>query len=100
MERCRRSVLPILAAKLRFMGATGVGACWTVRLAYLERQVALGRHASSGYCLRDRCRRDFCFRLFRSNRAVGLGSSHAYGVGLLPYSALPSARLHWTLGLS
>src|SRR6267143_1065159 len=68
MERRHRSVFPLLAAQLRFMGAVGIGACWIVRLAYLEGQMALGRQAASGYRLRDDGSRDFRFRLFRSNR--------------------------------
>src|SRR4029453_2293395 len=72
MERGHRSVFPILAAQLRFMGAACAGACWIVWLAYLERQVALGRQAASGYRFRGGGSRDFRFRLFRSNPAVGL----------------------------
>src|SRR4029453_1745239 len=100
MERRHRSVFPILATQLRFMGAVGPGARWIVRLAYLERQVALGRPTASGYRFRFGCRRDFRFRLFRSNRAVGLGQSQAHGVGLLSYSTFLVERHHWALGLS
>ena len=100
MERRHRSVFPILAAQLRFMGAVGVGACWIVRLAYLEGQVALGRQASSGYRFRGGGSRDFRFRLFRSNRAVGMGQSQAHDVGLFSYSAFSVERHHWPLGLS
>src|SRR5215475_11366972 len=99
MERCHRSVFPILAAELRFMGAVGAGACWIVRLAYLERQMALGRQAASGYRFRGRCGSDLRFWLFRSNRPVGVGQSQAHGVGLLSYSAFFVERHHWTLGL-
>ena len=100
MERRHRSVFPILAAQLRFMGAVGIGACWIVRLAYLEGQVALGRQAASGYRFRAGGSRDFRFRLFRSNRAVGMGQSQADDVGLLSYSAFSVERHHWALGLS
>ena len=100
MERRHRSVFPILAAQLRFMGAVGIGACWIVRLAYLEGQMALGRQATSGYRFRGGGSRDFRFRLFRSNRAVGVGQSQAHGVGLLSYSAFSVERHHWALGLS
>ncbi len=100
MERRHRSVFPILAAQLRFMGAVGIGACWIVRLAYLEGQVALGRQAASGYRFRADGSRDFRFRLFRSNRAVGMGQSQAHGVGLFSYSAFSVERHHWALGLS
>src|ERR1700741_1783136 len=98
MERHHRSVFPILAAQLRVMGAAG--ACWIVRLANLERQMALGRQTAGGYLFLDRCCSDFRFRLFRSNRAVGLGQSQAHGMGLLSYSAFPVERHHWALGLS
>ena len=98
MERRHRSVFPILAAQLRFMGAVGIGACWFVRLAYLEGQVALGRQATSGYRFRGRGSRDFRFRLFRSNRPVGVGQSQAHGVGLFSYSAFSVERHHWALG--
>ena len=47
------------------MGATGVGPCWNLRLAYLEGQVALGRQAASGYRIRDSGSRDIRFRLFQ-----------------------------------
>ena len=100
MERRDRSVFPILATQLRFMGAVGAGACWIVRLAYLETQVALGREAARGYRFRAGGSRDFRFRLFRPNRSVGLGQSQAHGVGLLSYSALPVERHHWALGIS
>ena len=100
MERRHRSVFPILAAQLRFMGAVGIGACWIVRLAYLEGQVALGRQAASGYRFRGGGSRDFRFRLFRSNRAVGMGQSQAHGVGLFSYFAFSVERHHWALGLS
>ena len=100
MERRHRSVFSILAAQLRFMGAVGVGACWIVRLAYLEGQVALGRQAASGYRLRADGSRDFHFRLFRSNRALGMGQSQADDLGLFSYSAFSVERHHWTLGLS
>src|SRR5204863_7630828 len=98
MERRHRSVFPILVAQLRFMGAVSIGACWFVRLAYLERQVALGRQTASGYRFRDGRSRDFRFRLFRSNRAVGVGQSQDHGMGLLSYSAFPVERHHWTMG--
>ena len=42
--------------------------------------------------------RDFRFRLFRSNRPVGVGQSQAHGVGLLSYFAFPVERHHWALG--
>ena len=100
MERRHRSVFPILAAQLRFMGAVGIGACWIVRLAYLEGQVALGRQTASGYRFRADGSRDFRFRLFRSNRPLGMGQSQAHGVGLLSYSAFSVERHHWALGLS
>src|SRR5438874_3389916 len=98
MERRHRSVFPILVAQLRLMGAVGTGACWFVPLAYVERQVALGRQTASRYRFRDGGSRDFRFRLFRSNRAVGVGQSQAHGMGLLSYSAFPVERHHWTLG--
>ena len=100
MERRHRSVFPILAAQLRFMGTVGIGACWFVRLAYLEGQVALGRQTASRYRFRDGGSRDFRFRLFRSNRAVGVGQSQAHGMGLLSYSAFPVERHYWALGVS
>src|SRR5262245_38329920 len=100
MERRDRPVFPILATQLRFMGASCPGACWIVRLAYLERQVALGRQTASRYRFRDCCRGDFRFRLFHSNRSVGLGQSQAYGVGLFSYSAFPVERHDWAMGLS
>ena len=78
----------------------GIGACWIMRLAYLEGQVALGRQAASGYRFRGGGSRDFRFRVFRSNRAVGVGQSQAHGVGLLSYFAFPVERHHWALGLS
>src|SRR6266487_1288596 len=98
MERRHRSVFPILAAQLRFMGAVVIGACWIVRLAYLEGQVALGRQAASGYRFRGGGSRNFRFRVFRPNRAVGVGQSQTHGMGLLSYSAFPVERHHWALG--
>ena len=100
MERRHRSVFPILVTKLWFVGSSGARACWIVRLAYLERQVALGPQAASRYRFCAGCSRDFRFRLFRSNRAVGLGQSQAHGMGLLSYSAFPVERHYWALGVS
>ena len=100
MERRHRAVLSILAAQLRFMGAACAGACCIVRLANLERQMALGRKTASGYRFRCSCRCDFRFWLFRSNRPMGMGQSQAHGVGLLSYSAFPVERHHWALGVS
>src|SRR5882757_2458815 len=100
MERRHRSVFPILVAQLRFMGAVGIGACWFVRLAYLEGKVALGRQTASGYRFRGGGSRDFRFRLFRSNRAMGVGQSQTHGMGLLSHSAFSVERHHWALGLS
>ena len=100
MERRHRSVFPILAAQLRFMGAVGIGACWIVLLAYLEGQMALGRQATGGYRFRIDGSCDFRFRLFRSNRPVGMGQSQAHGLGLFSYSAFSVERHHWALGLS
>ena len=100
MERRHRSVFPILAAQFRFMGAVGAGARWIVRLAYLERQVALGRQAASGYRFRSNGSGDFRFRLFRSNRPVGMGQSQAHDLGLFSYPAFSVERSHWALGLS
>ena len=77
-----------------------LAACWIMRLAYLEGQVALGRQATSGYRFRDGGSRDFRFRLFRSNRPVGMGQSQAHGVGIFSYSAFSVERHHWALGLS
>src|SRR5207245_10104972 len=94
-----RAVLSILVAKLRLVGAPCVGPCWVVRLADLERQMALGRQATRGYRVRAGRSRDFRFRLFRPNRAVGLGQPQAHGVGLLSHSAFPLERHHWALGV-
>src|SRR5262249_56022330 len=80
MERRHRSVFPILAAQLWFMGAVSNGACWIVRVAYLERQVALGRRTASGYRFRAGGSGDFRFRLLRSNRPVRVAQSHTYVV--------------------
>src|SRR6266567_9646362 len=82
------------------MGAVGIGTRWFVRLAYLEGQVALGRQTASGYRFRGGGNRDFRFRLFRSNRAMGMGQSQAHGMGLLSHSAFSVERHHWALGLS
>src|SRR6186713_3264985 len=82
------------------MGAIGNGTCRTVRLAYLERQMALGRQTTGGYRFRDRGSRDFHLRLLRSNRPVGMGQSQANDLGLFSYSAFPVERHHWALGFS
>ena len=100
MERRHRSVFPILAAQLRSMGAVSIGVRWIVLLADLEGQVALGRQATTGYRVCIGGRRDFRFRLFCSNRAVGMGQSQAHGVGLFYYPAFSVERSHWALGLS
>ncbi len=100
MERRHRSVFPILAAEFWLMGAAGAGACWIVRVAHLERQMALGRQTSSGYRFCAGGSGDFCIRLFRSNRAMGLGQSQADGVGLLSHFAFLVERYHWALGVS
>src|SRR5262249_53628076 len=100
MERRDRSVFPILAAQLRFMGAVGIGASWIVRLAYLEGHVALGRQAASRYRFRIGGSRDFRLRLFRPNRAMGVGQPQAHGVGLLHDSPFLVERHHWALGLA
>src|SRR5262249_17692888 len=99
MERRNRAVFAILAAKLRFVGTAGAGACWIVRLACLEGQMALGRQAPGGYRVRARRGRDFRFRLFCPNGAVGLGQSEAHGMGLFSDSAFPVERHRWAVGV-
>src|SRR5204863_6498191 len=82
MERRDRAIFPILATQLRLVASSGIGACCLMRLAYLERQMALGRQASGGYRFRTGGNRDFRCRIFRPNRALGLGQPQAHGVGL------------------
>src|SRR5262249_11872056 len=94
MERRHRSVFPILAAQLRFMGAIGNGASWIVLLAYLEGQVALGRQATSGCRFRCRGSRNLWCRLFCPNCAVGMGQSQAHDMGLFYYPAFFVERPH------
>src|SRR5215471_7265216 len=98
MERSHCSIFPILATQLWVMGSLGAGACWIMRLAHLERQMALGRQASGGYCLRSGGRRNFRGRLFRPNRPLGLGQPQAHGMGVLSHSAFPMERHHLALG--
>src|SRR5947208_11573528 len=98
VERRDRAVFSILAAELWLVGAVGAGDCWIVRLAYLERQMALGRQTSGGYRICADRSRDFRFRLFRPNRALGLGQPQAHGVGLFYDSTLFVERHHWALG--
>src|SRR5215471_5496593 len=100
MEWYHRSVVPILAAKLRLVGTARASTGWIVRMANLERQVALGRQAASRYRLCAGGSADFRFRLFRANRAVGLGQPQTHGVGLFSYSAFPMERHPWALGVS
>src|SRR5438477_9240487 len=100
MERRDRGIFSILATKLRLVGPSGIGACCLMRLAYLERQMALGRQTAGGYRICAGRSRDFRLRLFRSNRALGLGQPQAHGLGLFHDSAVFVERHHWALGTS
>jgi hypothetical protein len=100
VERRHRSVFPVLAAQLRFVGAIGIGACWIVLLAYLEGQVALGRQATSGYRFRIDGSRDFRVGYFVQTAPWEWDNLKLMVWGyfiILPFSL---ERPHWALGLS
>jgi hypothetical protein len=73
MERRNRTVLSVLANELWLMGPACHGIGSAVWLACLESRLALGQETAGGRRVRAVCGCDLCYRVLRSNCAVGLG---------------------------
>src|SRR5262245_57433441 len=93
VERRNRTVLSVLANKLRLMGPAFPGTSSGLWLARLESWLALGHKTASRHCVCALCGCDLHYWVLRSNRAVGLGQSEIDGLGILSRSEEHTSEL-------